>query len=425
MGFRSSHRTENKDTSEVSNRISHQQTAQRESSDSVPEIYNVERGEEYYEMTIPDTDTLQRLHMTEEVHGDHVHDWVAEGMPIEIMGKVRGMEAFRERQAERPSEVPTNIERRNNLSVQRSEKAASETGPAGETGVPEPVRDVISSTGRSLDSSIQRAMEDRMGDSCSDVQIHTGSQAAAACESINARAFTVGNHIAFNAGEYDPKSPEGQHVLAHELAHVRQQTAGAVSMLPQEDVELEVDPDPRLEREAEETAQQVMSGGELGIQCLKDTQIHVQRMRDYVGDASQAVSDYVRQLFGNDTELDESDFENLSSEELAALQEAMDSGGPNIAKALAKALIYGMPTAVAAGPEAGVAVGGIKAAYELAEQSGEHLVQTQLEQIKDEHELQLFIAKSLANYSIHTVVEFLTGDDTGDPAAVDSLDVYQ
>jgi len=121
-------------------------------------------------------------------------------------------------------------------------------------------------------------MEDRMGDSFGDVRIHTGSTAAAACESINARAFTVGNHIAFNSGEYDPSSPEGQHVLAHELAHVRQQTQGAVSMLPQEDMELEVDPDPALEREAEETAQQVMQGGELGIQRLGQTEVHVQRI---------------------------------------------------------------------------------------------------------------------------------------------------
>jgi len=194
------------------------------------------------------------------------------------MGRVRGMEEFRERQAERPPEVPTNIERRNKRSVQRSEKAASETGQVGETGVPDSVRDVISSTGRSLDASIQRAMEDRMGDSFGDVQVHTGPTAASACESINARAFTVGNHIAFNSGEYDPNSAEGQHVLAHELAHVRQQTGGAVSMLPQEGVELEVDPDPALEREAEETAQRVMQGGELGIQRLAETEVHVQRI---------------------------------------------------------------------------------------------------------------------------------------------------
>jgi len=199
-------------------------------------------------------------------------------MPTKIMGKTRDMEAFRERQAERPSAVPTNIERQNRRSVLRSEQVVDDTSRAGETGVPDSVRDVISSTGRSLDASIQRAMEDRMGDSLGDVRIHTGPQAAAACEAINARAFTVGNHVAFNAGEYDPESPEGQHVLAHELAHVRQQTDGAVSMLPQADVELEVDPDPALEREAEETAQRVMQGGELGIQRLADTEVHIQRL---------------------------------------------------------------------------------------------------------------------------------------------------
>lgn len=228
-------------------------------------------------MEIQDRRTLQRLRMREETFGRQVHGWVDEGMPAEIMGKTRDMEAFRERQANRPAAVPTDIERQNHRSVQRSENAAAETTAAGETGVPEPVRNVISSSGRSLDGTIQRAMENRMGDSLGDVRIHTGSTAAAACEAINARAFTVGNHVAFNQGEYDPDSPEGQHVLAHELAHVRQQTGGAVSMLPQADLELEIDPDPALEREAEKTAKQVMAGGELGIQRLADSEVYVQR----------------------------------------------------------------------------------------------------------------------------------------------------
>ena len=114
----------------------------------------------------------------------------------------------------------------------------------------------------------------------SDVQIHTASTADAVCESINARAFSIGSHVAFNQGEHDPESPEGQHVLAHELAHVRQQSGGAVSMLPQENLELEIDPDPVLNREAEKTAQQVMEGGELGIQRMADTKVHIQRAAD-------------------------------------------------------------------------------------------------------------------------------------------------
>jgi len=136
---------------------------------------------------------------------------------------------------------------------------------------------MVSSPGQSLEPSIQRAMEDKMGDSFGDVRVHTGPRAAEACDQINARAFTVGNHVAFNHGEYDPESAEGQHVIAHELAHVRQQTGGAVSMLPAENVELEIDPDPRLEEEAEETAQRVMAGGKLDIQRMHDTEVHVQR----------------------------------------------------------------------------------------------------------------------------------------------------
>ena len=226
---------------------------------------SIERAEEHFGIPVPNESTLQRLEDHERTYGLETHDWIAEGMPAEFMGSPKSMEAFRQRQAERSPEVPTNIERQNRNSVFRSEKAATDTSPAGETGVPDPVRDVISSRGRSLDGSIQRAMENRMGDSFGDVRIHTGSTAAAACESINARAFTVGNHIAFNSGEYDPSSPEGQHVLAHELAHVRQQNQGAVSMLPQEDMELEVDPDPALEREAEEAAQQAMADGPVVI----------------------------------------------------------------------------------------------------------------------------------------------------------------
>ncbi|ELZ82897.1 hypothetical protein C455_01963 [Haloferax larsenii JCM 13917] len=209
-------------------------------------------------------------------HGaSQVRQWADEGMTVDTMGKPRDMREFRERQEGRPAEVPKDIERRNAKSVQRSRGAHHEASKAGDAQVPDSVRDVISSPGQQLDTSIQRAMEERMGDNLGDVRIHTGPNAAKACEDINARAFTVGNHIAFNHGEYDPSSAEGQHVLAHELAHVRQQTGGAVSMLPQTG-ELEIDPDQQLEREAEETAQRVMRGGKLGIHRMRDTDVHIQ-----------------------------------------------------------------------------------------------------------------------------------------------------
>ena len=314
MGFRPAQQS-NEQTTETA-----RSTAQSSAEQSTPNPSQmgrtwptIERAEEHFGMRIPDESTLQRLEQAERTYGRETHDWIAEGMPAEIMGKPRDMDAFRQRQSERPPEVPTNIERQNKRSVLRSEKAATETEPAGETGVPEPVREVISSRGRPLDGSIQRAMEDRMGDSFGDVRIHTGSTAAAACESINARAFTVGNHIAFNSGEYDPSSPEGQHVLAHELAHVRQQNEGAVSMLPQEDMELEVDPDPALEREAEEAAQQAMADGPVVVNRM-GCEMQIQRMS--VGDLSSKLKDAIG--------IDDKDFTEYIDNKV---QEAVDKTG--------------------------------------------------------------------------------------------------
>ena len=318
MGYRSSKRNEN--TSDAKTGVTTSHVTNRTTADSTSATGGWSRQatlaetEAHFGMEVPDKDTVFRLQRLEAMNTtERVRGWVDEGMTVEDMGNPLTMEAFRERQADRPPEVPTNIERQNSRSVQRSEKAASKTGPSGETGVPDPVRDVISSSGRSLDASIQRAMEDRMGDSFGDVQVHTGSTAAAACESINARAFTVGNHVAFNSGEYDPSSAEGQHVIAHELAHVRQQTGGAVSMLPQEDMELEVDPDPALEREAEATAQQVMEDGPVVINRM-GTEMHIQRS---VRDALSSVTERVPDIGGNDRSGDELGFQDLDDGDLA------------------------------------------------------------------------------------------------------------
>lgn len=216
--------------------------------------------------------TIQRLE--KEFGSDRVSGWVNEGMTVETMGKPRDMTAFRERQAERPEAVSRDIERRNEASLQRNTSRDRKKRPAGDAGVPDAVRKVVSTPGRSLDETVQREMEGKMGDNFGDIRIHTGPQAAAATEAINARAFTVGNHVAFNEGEYDPGSSEGKRLLAHELTHVRQQTEGAVSMLPKADAKLAIDPDPTLEREAEMTAQEVVK--ERRTVTRMGTEIHVQ-----------------------------------------------------------------------------------------------------------------------------------------------------
>jgi hypothetical protein len=59
--------------------------------------------------------------------------------------------------------------------------------------------------------------------------IHTGSSASASAQALHARAYTIGNHIVFGAGQFQPETHEGKKLLAHELVHVAQNGRGTVS----------------------------------------------------------------------------------------------------------------------------------------------------------------------------------------------------
>ncbi len=62
----------------------------------------------------------------------------------------------------------------------------------------------------------------------SGVRVHTGTLAARSSEAIRANAFTVGRDIVFGAGRFAPGSNEGKRLIAHELAHVVQQSGGSI-----------------------------------------------------------------------------------------------------------------------------------------------------------------------------------------------------
>jgi hypothetical protein len=95
------------------------------------------------------------------------------------------------------------------------------------------VHDVVGSGGGSpLEPGARTFLEERMGADFSDVRVHTGGRADESARSINAQAYTVGTDVVFRSGAYEPDSPGGRHVLAHELAHVMQQKAGPVAGTP-------------------------------------------------------------------------------------------------------------------------------------------------------------------------------------------------
>jgi hypothetical protein len=80
--------------------------------------------------------------------------------------------------------------------------------------------------GQPLSESVRNYFEPRFGYNFSGVRVHTGNRAAEIAGKINAHAFTRGHDIAFGQDKYRPGTPDGQRLLAHELAHIIQQGAG-------------------------------------------------------------------------------------------------------------------------------------------------------------------------------------------------------
>lgn len=81
----------------------------------------------------------------------------------------------------------------------------------------------LNSSGQSLPAEVRDFYSPRMGFDFSNVKVHTDSIAAKSAQSINALAYTTGNNIVFNSGQYSPSTDRGKRLLGHELTHVVQQ----------------------------------------------------------------------------------------------------------------------------------------------------------------------------------------------------------
>jgi hypothetical protein len=121
-------------------------------------------------------------------------------------------------------------------------------GPAGPTVVPPIVYGVLHSPGRPLDRATRDFFEPKFGHDFSDVRVHTGLQAANSAHALNASAYTIGSDVVFGSGA----SPHQKPLLAHELAHVVQQSGLPATAMASEDAPLEA--------EAEHTASAISGG---------------------------------------------------------------------------------------------------------------------------------------------------------------------
>lgn len=101
---------------------------------------------------------------------------------------------------------------------------AALSGAMAPRTAPSILHDLLNSSGQQLDSATRAFFEPRFGYALSHVRVHSDPLAAYSAESIQSRAYTLGNNIVFGGGEYRPHSESGRRLLAHELAHVVQQS---------------------------------------------------------------------------------------------------------------------------------------------------------------------------------------------------------
>src|SRR6185436_9413487 len=106
---------------------------------------------------------------------------------------------------------------------EEKEVSRKESGNESSFSAPSIVNDALSSGGKSMDAETRLFMESRFSYDFGNVKIHDDGLAAKSASSINALAYTSGNDVVFNSGQYNTNSDSGKRLLAHELTHVVQQ----------------------------------------------------------------------------------------------------------------------------------------------------------------------------------------------------------
>ena len=107
--------------------------------------------------------------------------------------------------------------------------------------------------GRPLPPAVVARLSAVFGHDLGHVRVHQDAQAARLAQAAQARAFTVGHEIWFNAGELDWTSPQGVELLLHELTHVIQADQGRAPRPSGDGIDVSSPHDPH-EQEVERAA---------------------------------------------------------------------------------------------------------------------------------------------------------------------------
>ncbi len=127
-------------------------------------------------------------------------------------------------------------------SAQEEEKLQKKEAPGSSTsqGTVSGYVSSLNSKGTPLPANANQFFSTRMGYDFSNVKVHTDQEAASSAKAVHAKAYTVGNHVVFNDGQFNTASNDGKKLMAHELVHVMQQNGDeAVSRKGEEEAEPE------------------------------------------------------------------------------------------------------------------------------------------------------------------------------------------
>lgn len=105
-------------------------------------------------------------------------------------------------------------------------------GAVPSASTPSTVHGALSSPGQPLDPGTRTFMESRFGHGLHQVRLHAGPEASSAAQSVQARAFAVGNHVVLGGGQLTPHTTGGKQLLAHELTHVLQRRRAGRTSAP-------------------------------------------------------------------------------------------------------------------------------------------------------------------------------------------------
>jgi nucleoid-associated protein YgaU len=165
-----------------------------------------------------------------------------------------------------------------------AQPASAETKSSRRT-VPPAVGEVLNDSGRPLDAGTRAFMEPRLGHDFGKVRVHSDESAAASARSVGARAYTVGNDLVFDSGEFAPQTPAGRRLLAHELTHVVQQArAGEVAQLERMGVS---EPEDASEREADAASARVARGEFVQISAAAEPALHRDKKANFTAPYGQ------------------------------------------------------------------------------------------------------------------------------------------